>query len=44
LPVDAEHVGIVLFGPYLLAVEMASMLLLAGLVAAYHIGSWKQKG
>jgi NADH-quinone oxidoreductase subunit J len=44
LPVDPEQVGIVLFGPYLLAVEMASMLLLAGLVAAYHVGSWKRKG
>lgn len=27
-----------LFGPYLLAVELASMLLLAGLVGAYRIG------
>jgi NADH-quinone oxidoreductase subunit J len=27
-----------LFGPYLLAVELASMLLLAGLVAAYRLG------
>jgi len=32
------QVGIVLFGPYLLGVELASMLLLAGLVGAYHIG------
>ena len=31
-------VGAALFGPYLLAVELASMLLLAGLVGAYHIG------
>jgi NADH-quinone oxidoreductase subunit J len=31
-------VGIVLFGPYLLGVELASMLLLAGLVGAYHLG------
>ncbi len=36
--VDAKQVGIVLFGPYLLAVELASMLLLAALVAAYHLG------
>jgi NADH-quinone oxidoreductase subunit J len=36
--VDAKEVGIVLFGPYLLAVELASMLLLAGLVGAYHLG------
>lgn len=36
--IDAKQVGIALFGPYLLAVELASMLLLAGLVVAYHIG------
>lgn len=36
--IDAKQVGIVMFGPYLLAVELASMLLLAGLVAAYHLG------
>ena len=36
--IDAKAVGIALYGPYLLAVELASMLLLAGLVAAYHIG------
>jgi len=36
--VTAKMVGISLFGPYLLAVELASMLLLAGLVAAYHLG------
>jgi NADH-quinone oxidoreductase subunit J len=38
LAVDAKQVGILLFGPYLLAVELASMLLLAGLVGAYHLG------
>jgi NADH-quinone oxidoreductase subunit J len=31
-------VGEALFGPYLLGVELASMLLLAGLVGAYHLG------
>lgn len=36
--VDAKVVGISLFGPYVLAVELASMLLLAGLVVAFHIG------
>lgn len=35
--VAAKEVGIVLFGPYVLAVELASMLLLAGLVGAYHL-------
>ncbi|MDE2421431.1 MAG: NADH-quinone oxidoreductase subunit J [Gammaproteobacteria bacterium] len=36
--VDAKVVGIALFGPYLLLVELASLLLLAALVAAYHLG------
>jgi NADH-quinone oxidoreductase subunit J len=36
--VDSKTVGIALFGPYLLTVEAASMLLLAGLVGAYHLG------
>ena len=36
--VDSKEVGILLYGPYLLAVELASMLLLAGLVGAYHVG------
>lgn len=36
--VGVKAVGTAMFGPYLLAVELASMLLLAGLVAAYHIG------
>jgi NADH-quinone oxidoreductase subunit J len=36
--VSPKAVGIVLFGPYVLGVEIASMLLLAGLVGAYHLG------
>ena len=36
--VDAKQVGIALFGQYLLVVELASLLLLAALVAAYHLG------
>lgn len=36
--VSAKAVGIRLFGPYLLAVELASMLLMVGLVGAYHLG------
>lgn len=35
--VDARAVGTLLFGPYLLAVEIASFLLLAGLVGGYHL-------
>jgi NADH-quinone oxidoreductase subunit J len=36
--VAPKTVGLVLFGPYVLAVEISSMLLLAGLVGAYHLG------
>ncbi|MEI7994498.1 MAG: NADH-quinone oxidoreductase subunit J [Methylococcaceae bacterium] len=36
--VNSKQVGIALYGPYLLAVELASILLLAGLVGAYHLG------
>lgn len=35
--VTPKEVGMALLGPYVLAVELASMLLLAGLVAAYHL-------
>lgn len=35
--VEAKVIGIALFGPYVLAVELASMLLLAGLVGAFHL-------
>ena len=37
IEIGAREVGIVLFGPYVLAVELASILLLAGLVGAYHL-------
>jgi NADH-quinone oxidoreductase subunit J len=37
-PVDPRAVGASLFGPYLIAVELASMLLLAAVVGAYHLG------
>jgi len=36
--IGAVDVGVALFGPYVLAVELASLLLLAGLVAAFHLG------
>jgi NADH-quinone oxidoreductase subunit J len=36
--VGPKQVGIALFGPYLLGVELASILLLAGLIGAYHLG------
>ncbi|OGP62550.1 MAG: hypothetical protein A2169_07650 [Deltaproteobacteria bacterium RBG_13_47_9] len=40
--IGPKLVGIALFGPYLLGVELASMLLLAGLIGAYHLG-WRAK-
>jgi NADH-quinone oxidoreductase subunit J len=36
--VGPKEVAIALFGPYLIGVELSSMLLLAGLVGAYHVG------
>jgi NADH-quinone oxidoreductase subunit J len=36
--VSAKQVGITMYETYFLAVELASMILLAGLVAAYHLG------
>ncbi len=36
--VEPQRVGLALFGPYLLGVELASVLLLAGLLGAYHLG------
>ena len=35
--VGVRELSVLLFGPWLLAVELASMLLLAGLVAAWHL-------
>ncbi len=43
-PVPPRAVGIALFGPYILGVELASMLLLAGLVSAYHFGIFTPGG
>jgi len=36
--IGPRGVGASLFGPYLIGVELASMLLLGGLVGAYHLG------
>ena len=41
--VSPKEVGIALFGPYLLAVELASLLLLGALVVAYHLGRDDQR-
>ena len=39
--IGPRDVGASLFGPYLIGVELASMLLLGGLVGAYHLG-WRK--
>jgi NADH-quinone oxidoreductase subunit J len=40
--VNPKQVGISLFSTYLLGVELASMLLLAGIIGAYHLGRRKE--
>ncbi|WP_166265563.1 NADH-quinone oxidoreductase subunit J [Marinobacter caseinilyticus] len=40
----AKAVGITLFGPWLLVVELAAMLLLAALVTASHVGRMAEAG
>jgi NADH-quinone oxidoreductase subunit J len=41
LVIGPAEVGMALFGRYLIGVELASMLLLGGLVGAYHLG-WRK--
>ncbi len=36
--VGPKEVALALFGPYAIGVELASMILLAGVVGAYHVG------
>jgi len=43
-PVSPQEVGVALFGPYVLGVELASLLLLAGLVGAFHLGQVVRPG
>jgi NADH-quinone oxidoreductase subunit J len=38
-----RRVGMALFGPYVLGVELTAMLLMAGIVGAYHIGREKKR-
>ncbi len=42
--ISSRQVGVLLYGPYLLAVEIASFLLLAGLVAGYHYAKPEGQG
>jgi NADH-quinone oxidoreductase subunit J len=40
---EPREVGIALYGPYIIGVELAGFLLLAGIVGAYQIGYRKKK-
>jgi NADH-quinone oxidoreductase subunit J len=40
--IGPKQVGVQLFGPYLIGVELASVLLLPGLIGAYHLGRRSQ--
>lgn len=42
--VGPQEVGRALFGPYLFGTELASMLLLSGLIGAYHLGRGFKSG
>jgi len=41
--IGAKQVGLSLLGPYLIGLELASVLLLAGLVGAYHLGRGRER-
>lgn len=43
MSIGPKQVGTSLFTTYLLAVEIAAMLLLAGIIGAYHLGKQKKK-
>lgn len=41
--VDAKAVGLSLYGPYIIGVELSGLLLMAGIVGAYHLGRQRKK-
>ena len=41
--VDAKSVGRSLYGPYVIGVELCGILLMSGIVGAYHLGRQKKK-
>ncbi|HEU4686277.1 MAG TPA: NADH-quinone oxidoreductase subunit J [Nitrospira sp.] len=43
VPIRPKEVSISLYGPYVIAVELASLLLLPGLIGAYHLGRRRAK-
>lgn len=41
--IGPKEVGLSLFGPYVIAVELAAFLLISGIVGAYHLGHRKSE-
>jgi NADH-quinone oxidoreductase subunit J len=41
--IDAKGVGLSLYGPYVIGVELSGILLMSGIVGAYHLGRQKKK-
>ena len=41
--VDSKAVGMSLYGPYVIGVELSGILLMSGIVGAYHLGRQKKK-
>jgi NADH-quinone oxidoreductase subunit J len=41
--IDAKDVGLSLYGPYIIGVELCGLLLMSGIVGAYHLGRQKKK-
>src|SRR5687767_5159007 len=39
--VDSKAVGMALYGPYVIGVELCGLLLMSGIVGAYHLGRQK---
>lgn len=41
--IGAKAVGMTLYGPYVIGVELSGILLMSGIVGAYHLGRQKKK-
>ena len=41
--IDSTAVGMSLYGPYVIGVELSGILLMSGIVGAYHLGRQKKK-
>ena len=41
--VDSREVGMALYGPYVIGGELCGLLLMSGIVGAYHLGRQKKK-